>query len=213
MINALTGCCVFCGSPQIISAKDDLSQRDADLRATAQCHCSGAIHARMIVAVHEVLAGVLDDGLLNDETVTAIEQVAQCVIKGLVESTTVYLIDGSRLIMRLGKRGFEAKRIISQQRARDESTTAAAKGTINIARALDPMIPMRAADMADKGAKTNEDDAAACYTAAYQRYAADRRAEYDRRLESKRLNWDCDTYTPTHERARVRLQHARGKHK
>lgn len=42
---------------------------------------------------------------------------------------------------------------------------------------------------------------------------ADRRAEYDRRLESKRLNWDCDTYTPTHERARVRLQHARGKHK
>lgn len=34
-----------------------------------------------------------------------------------------------------------------------------------------------------------------------------------RRLESKRLNWDCDTYTPTHERARVRLQHARGKHK
>ena len=36
MINALTGCCVFCGSPQIISAKDDLSQRDADLRATAQ---------------------------------------------------------------------------------------------------------------------------------------------------------------------------------
>lgn len=160
MINALTGCCVFCGSPQIISAKDDLSQRDADLRATAQCHCSGAIHARMIVAVHEVLAGVLDDGLLNDETVTAIEQVAQCVIKGLVESTTVYLIDGSRLIMRLGKCGFEAKRIISQQRARDESTTAAAKGTINIARALDPMIPMRAADMADKGTKTNEDDAA-----------------------------------------------------
>lgn len=49
--------------------------------------------------------------------------------------------------------------------------------------------------------------------AAYQRYAADRRAEYDRRLESKRLNWDCATYTPTHERARVRLQHARGKHK
>lgn len=48
---------------------------------------------------------------------------------------------------------------------------------------------------------------------AYQRYTADRRAEYDRRLESKRLNWDCDTYTPTHERARVRLQHARGKHK
>ena len=32
MINALTGCCVFCGSPQIISAKDDLSQRDADAR-------------------------------------------------------------------------------------------------------------------------------------------------------------------------------------
>lgn len=159
MINALTGCCVFCGSPQIISAKEDITQRDADLRATAQCHCGGAIHARMIVAVHEVLEGVLDDGLLNEETVTAIEQVAQCVVKGLVESTTVYLIDGSRLIMRLGKRGFEAKRIISQQRARDESTTAAAKGTINIARALDPMIPRRAAD---KEAKTNadEDDAA-----------------------------------------------------
>lgn len=155
MINALTGYCVFCGSPQIISAKDDLSQRDADLRATAQCHCSGAIHARMIVAVHEVLEGVLDDGLLADETVTAIGQVAQCVVKGLVESTTVYLIDGSRLIMRLGKRGFEAKRIISQQRARDESTTAAAKGIIGIARALDPMIPMRAAD---KEAKTNADE-------------------------------------------------------
>lgn len=156
MINALTGYCVFCGSPQIISAKDDLSQRDADLRATAQCHCSGAIHARMIVAVHEVLEGVLDDGLLNDETVTAIEQVAQCVVKGLVASTTVYLADGDRLIMRIGKRGFEAKRIISRQRARDESDTAA-EGTIGIARALDPMIPMRAAD---KEAKTNADDAA-----------------------------------------------------
>lgn len=157
MINALTGYCVFCGSPQIISAKDDLSQRDADLRATAQCHCDGAIHARMTVAVHEVLAGVLDDGLLNDETVTAIEQVAQCVIKGLVESTTVYLADGSRLIMRVGKCGFEAKRIISQQRARNESTTAAAEGTIGIARALDPMIPRRAAD---REAKTNADDTA-----------------------------------------------------
>lgn len=156
MINALTGYCVFCGSPQIISAKDDLSQRDADLRATAQCHCSGAIHARMIVAVHEVLEGVLDDGLLNDETVTAIEQVAQCVVKGLVASTTVYLADGDRLIMRIGKRGFEAKRIISRQRARDESDTAA-EGTIGIARALDPMIPMRAAD---KEAKTNADDTA-----------------------------------------------------
>ena len=156
MINALTGYCVFCGSPQIISAKGDLSQRDADLRATAQCHCSGAIHARMIVAVHEVLAGVLDDGLLNDETVTAIEQVAQCVVKGLVASTTVYLADGDRLIMRIGKRGFEAKRIISRQRARDESDTAA-EGTIGIARALDPMIPMRAAD---KEAKTNADDTA-----------------------------------------------------
>lgn len=156
MINALTGYCVFCGSPQIISAKDDLSQRDADLRATAQCHCSGAIHARMIVAVHEVLEGVLDDGLLNDETVTAIEQVAQCVVKGLVASTTVYLADGDRLIMRIGKRGFEAKRIISRQRARDESDTAA-EGTIGIARALDPMIPRRAAD---KEAKTNADDTA-----------------------------------------------------
>lgn len=160
MINALTGCCVFCGSPQIISAKEDITQRDADLRATAQCNCGGAIHARMIVAVHEVLEGVLDDGLLNDETITAIEQVAQCVVKGLVESTTVYLIDGSRLIMRLGKSGlFQVKRSISQQRVCDESTTAA-KGTIGIARALDPMIPRRAADMADKGAKTNEDDAA-----------------------------------------------------
>lgn len=159
MINALTGCCVFCGSPQIISAKEDITQRDADLRATAQCHCDGAIHARMIVAVHEVLAGVLDNGLLNDETITAIEQVAQCVVKGLVASTTVYLADGNRLIMRLGKSGFEAKRIISQQRVCDERTTAAAKGTINIARALDPMIPRRAAD---KEAKTNadEDDAA-----------------------------------------------------
>lgn len=156
MINALTGCCVFCGSPQIISAKEDITQRDADLRATARCHCSGAIHARMIVAVHEVLAGVLDDGLLNDETVTAIEQVAQCVVKGLVASTTVYLADGDRLIMRIGKRGFEAKRIISRQRARDESDTAA-EGTIGIARALDPMIPMRAAD---KEAKTNADDTA-----------------------------------------------------
>lgn len=156
MINAFTGCCVFCGSPQIISAKEDITQRDADLRATARCHCSGAIHARMIVAVHEVLAGVLDDGLLNDETVTAIEQVAQCVVKGLVASTTVYLADGDRLIMRIGKRGFEAKRIISRQRARDESDTAA-EGTIGIARALDPMIPMRAAD---KEAKTNADDAA-----------------------------------------------------
>lgn len=156
MINALTGYCVFCGSPQIISAKGDLSQRDADLRATAQCHCSGAIHARMIVAVHEVLAGVLDDGLLNDETVTAIEQVAQCVVKGLVASTTVYLADGDRLIMRIGKSGFEAKRIISRQRVRDESDTAA-KGAIGIARALDPMIPMRAAD---KEVKTNADDAA-----------------------------------------------------
>nr|DAN98711.1 MAG TPA: hypothetical protein [Caudoviricetes sp.] len=158
MINALTGCCVFCGSPQIISAKGDLSQRNADLRATAQCHCDGAIHARMIVAVHEVLEGVLDDGLLNDETVTAIEQVAQCVVKGLVASTTVYLIDGSRLIMRIGKNGFEAKRIISQQRVRDESTTAAAKGAIGIARALDPMIPRRAADKEAKNA--DEDDAA-----------------------------------------------------
>lgn len=158
MINALTGYCVFCGSPQIISAKDDLSQRDADLRATAQCNCGGAIHARMIVAVHEVLAGVLDDGLLNDETITAIEQVAQCVVKGLVASTTVYLADGSRLIMRLGKSGlFQAKRSISQQRVCDESTTVAAKGTIGIARALDPMIPRRAAD---KEAKTNADDAA-----------------------------------------------------
>lgn len=155
MINALTGYCVFCGSPQIISAKEDITQRDADLRATAQCHCDGAIHARMIVAVHEVLAGVLDDGLLNDETVTAIEQVAQCVIKGLVESTTVYLADGSRLIMRVGKWGFEAKRSISKQRVRDESDMAA-EGTIGIARALDPMIPMRAAD---KEAK-NADDAA-----------------------------------------------------
>lgn len=159
MINALTGCCVFCGSPQIISAKDDLSQREADLRATAQCHCGGAIHARMIVAVHEVLEGVLDDGLLKDETVTAIEQVAQCVVKGLVASTTVYLADGDRLIMRIGKSGFEAKRIISRQRMRDESDTAA-KGTIGIARALDPMIPMRAADMADKEVKTNAGDAA-----------------------------------------------------
>ena len=157
MINALTGYCVFCGSPQIISAKGDLSQREADLRATAQCHCIGAIHARMIVAVHEVLAGVLDDGLLNDETLTAIEQVAQCVVKGLVESTTVYLADGSCLIMRVGRCGFEAKRIINQQRVRDEIDTAAAKGTINIARALDPMIPRRAAD---KEAKTNADDAA-----------------------------------------------------
>ena len=158
MINALTGYCVFCGSPQIISAKDDLSQRDADLRATAQCNCGGAIHARMIVAVHEVLAGVLDDGLLNDETITAIEQVAQCVVKGLVASTTVYLADGSRLIMRLSKSGlFQVKRSISQQRVCDESTTAAAKGTIGIARALDPMIPMRAAD---KEVKTNADDAA-----------------------------------------------------
>lgn len=156
MINALTGYCVFCGSPQIISAKDDLSQRDADLRATAQCHCSGAIHARMIVAVHEVLEGVLDDGLLNDETVTAIEQVAQCVVKGLVASTTVYLADGDRLIMRIGKRGFEAKRIISRQRARDESDTAA-EGTIGIARALDPMIPRRAAD---REAEANEANAA-----------------------------------------------------
>lgn len=156
MINALTGYCVFCGSPQIISAKADISQRDADLRATAQCHCDGAIHARMIVAVHEVLAGVLDDGLLNDETVTAIEQVAQCVIKGLVESTTVYLADGSRLIMRVGKCGFEAKRSISKQRVRDESDMAA-EGTIGIARALDPMIPMRAAD---KEAATNAGDAA-----------------------------------------------------
>lgn len=156
MINALTGYCVFCGSPQIISAKDDLSQRDADLRATAQCHCDGAIHARMIVAVHEVLAGVLDDGLLNDETVTAIEQVAQCVVKGVVESTTVYLADGSRLIMRVGKFGFEAKRSISKQRVRDESDMAA-EGTIGIARALDPMIPMRAAD---KEAATNAGDAA-----------------------------------------------------
>ena len=156
MINALTGYCVFCGSPQIISAKDDLSQRDADLRATAQCHCDGAMHARMIVTVHEVLAGVLDDGLLDDETITAIEQVAQCVAKGLVASTTVYLADGNRLIMRLGKQGFEAKRIISQQRVRDASDTAA-KGTISIARALDPMIPMRAAD---KEAKTNADDEA-----------------------------------------------------
>lgn len=160
MINALTGYCVFCGSPQMISAKDDLSQRDADLRATAQCHCDGAIHARMIVTVHEVLAGVLDDGLLNDETITAIEQVAQCVVKGLVESTTVYLADGSRLIMRVGKCGFEAKRIINQQRARNESTTVVAEGTIGIARALDPMIPMRAADMADKEVKTNAGDAA-----------------------------------------------------
>lgn len=159
MINALTGYCVFCGSPQIISAKDDLSQRDADLRATAQCHCDGAIHARMIVTVHEVLAGVLDDDLLDDETLTAIEQVAQCVVKGLVASTTVCLADGSRLIMRLGKYGFEAKRSVSQQRARDASTTAAAEGTISIARALDSMIPRRAAD---KEAKTNagEDDAA-----------------------------------------------------
>lgn len=157
MINALTGYCVFCGSPQIISAKDDLSQRDADLRATAQCNCGDAIHARMIVAVHEVLAGVLDDGLLADETITAIEQVAQCVVKGLVASTTVYLADGSRLIMRLGKSGlFQVKRSISQQRVCDESTTAAAKGIIGIARALDPMIPMRAAD---KEAKTNADDA------------------------------------------------------
>ena len=160
MINALTGYCVFCGSPQIISAKEDITQRDADLRATAQCRCDGAIHARMIVAVHEVLAGVLDGDLLNDETITAIEQVAQCVVKGLVASTTVYLIDGSRLIMRLGKYGFEVKRSISKQRVCDERTTAAAKGTIGIARALDPMIPRRAADMADKGAKTNEDDAA-----------------------------------------------------
>lgn len=157
MINALTGYCVFCGSPQIISAKDDLSQRDADLRATAQCHCSGAIHARMIVAVHEVLEGVLDDGLLADETITAIEQVAQCVVKGLVASTTVYLADGSRLIMRLGKSGlFQAKRSISQQRVCDESTTVAAKGTIGIARALDPMIPRRAADKE----ATNADDTA-----------------------------------------------------
>lgn len=155
MINAFTGYCVFCGSPQIISAKDDLSQRDADLRATAQCHCGGAIHARMIVAVHEVLEGVLDDGLLNDETVTAIEQVAQCVVKGLVASTTVYLADGDRLIMRIGKSGFEAKRIISRQRVRDESDTAA-KGAIGIARALDPMIPMRAADKE----ATNADDTA-----------------------------------------------------
>lgn len=159
MINALTGYCVFCGSPQIISAKDDLSQRDADLRATAQCHCNGAIHARMIVTVQEVLNGVLEGSAPDDDALTAIEQVAQCVVKGLVASTTVYLADGSRLMMRLGKQGFEAKRIISQQRVRYESDTAA-KGTIGIARALDPMIPMRAADMADKGAKTNEDDAA-----------------------------------------------------
>ena len=157
MINALTGYCVFCGSPQIISAKDDLSQRDADLRATAQCHCDGAIHARMIVTVQEVLNGVLEGSALDDDAQTAIEQMAQCVVKGLVASTTVYLIDGSRLIMRLGKYGFEAKRSISQQRVRDESTTAAAEGTIGIARALDPMIPMRAAD---KEAKTNADDAA-----------------------------------------------------
>lgn len=157
MINALTGYCVFCGSPQIISAKDDLSQRDADLRATAQCHCGGAIHARMIVTVQEVLNGVLEGSALDDDALTAIEQMAQCVVKGLVASTTVYLIDGSRLIMRLGKYGFEAKRSISQQRVRDESTTAAAEGTIGIARALDPMIPRRAAD---REAKINADDAA-----------------------------------------------------
>ena len=100
---------------------------------------------------------MLEGSALDDDALTAIEQMAQCVVKGLVASTTVYLIDGSRLIMRLGKYGFEAKRSISQQRVRDESTTAAAEGTIGIARALDPMIPMRAAD---KEAKTNADDAA-----------------------------------------------------
>lgn len=156
MINALTGCCVFCGSPQIISAKEDITQRDADLRATAQCHCDGAIHARMIVTVQEVLNGVLEGSAPDDDALTAIEQMAQCVVKGLVASTTVYLADGSRLIMRLGKHGFETKRIISQQRVRDERTTAA-EGTIGIARALDPMIPMRAAD---KEAEANEADAA-----------------------------------------------------
>lgn len=155
MINALTGYCVFCGSPQIISSKDDITQRAADLRATAQCHCDGAIHARMIVTVQEVLNGVLEGSALDDDALTAIEQVAQCVVKGLVASTTVYLADGDRLIMRIGKSGFEAKRIISRQRVRDESDTAA-KGAIGIARALDPMIPMRAADKE----ATNADDTA-----------------------------------------------------
>lgn len=162
MINALTGYCVFCGVPQIVSDSAGLNQRAADIRATANCDCADAIRARNGILARQALAAVLDaDGVgadIRGEAAETMSALAQCVASGAIVQATIALCDDSRVTMRIGAAGLEVKRVTRRTRKRQAGADVdKAEAEAEILRGLDRMIPMRAAD---KEAKTNADDAA-----------------------------------------------------
>ena len=163
MISVMTGYCVFCGEPQIVSASADLNQRAADIRATANCGCADAIRARDGILARQACAAVLDaDGVgadIRGETADTIMALVQCVAGGAIVQATIALADDSRVIMRVGAAGLEVKRVTRRTRkVQAGADVDNAKAETTILRGLDRMIPMRAADRAEKEAQCDAAD-------------------------------------------------------
>lgn len=140
MKECITGYCVFCGTPCIVTGSD-LSEHAANIRATAQCSCEGAESARnaalVLRQVYDVCQGDEETGFRTVKDYTA------AILRNMVQETeilgfTVDLRDGTRIKMARGTSSTILKRERKQQRIAGKHDDMSVS---ELSQILDGMIP------------------------------------------------------------------------